>query len=67
MVDVTTDRQNDRILQMIGMILDGCKDLNETKWGIDELWEEKKTKNKRLGKKSGLATALFLLLLQTSL
>lgn len=44
MVDITTDRQYDRILQMIGMILDGCKDLNEAKRKIEELREGKKDK-----------------------
>lgn len=44
MVDITTDRQYDRILQMIGMILDGCKDLNEAKRKIEELREWKKDK-----------------------
>lgn len=44
MVDVMTDKQYDGILQMIGMILDGCKDLNEAKRKIEELREGKKDK-----------------------
>lgn len=44
MVEVMTDKQYDGILQMIGMILDGCKDLDEAKKKIDELREEKKEK-----------------------
>lgn len=39
-----TDKQYDGILQMIGMILDGCKDLEEAKQKITELREGKKEK-----------------------
>lgn len=39
-----TDKQYDGILQMIGMILDGCKDLEEAKEKITELREGKKEK-----------------------
>lgn len=46
MVEVMTDKQYDGILQMIGMILDGCKDLNEAKRKIEKLQEGKKDKNK---------------------
>lgn len=46
MVEVMTDKQYDGILQMIGMILDGCKDLNEAKKKIEELREGKKEKDK---------------------
>lgn len=46
MVEVMTDKQYDGILQMIGMILDGCKDLNEAKKKIEELREGKKEKEK---------------------
>lgn len=44
MVEAMTDKQYDGILQMIGMILDGCKDLNEAKRKIEELREGKKEK-----------------------
>ena len=44
MVEVMTDKQYDGILQMIGMILEGCKDLNEAKKKIEELREGKKEK-----------------------
>lgn len=44
MVEVMTDKQYDGILQMIGMILDGCKDLDEAKKKIEELREGKKEK-----------------------
>jgi predicted ArsR family transcriptional regulator len=46
MVEVMTDKQYDGILQMIGMILEGCKDLNEAKKKIEELREGKKEKEK---------------------
>ncbi len=39
-----TDRQYDGILQMIEMILDGCKDIEEAKKKIKELQEGKKEK-----------------------
>ena len=45
MVEVMTDKQYDGILQMIGMILDGCKDLNEAKRKIEELRTGKKDKD----------------------
>ena len=45
MEQIMTDKQYDGILQMIGMILDGCKDLNEAKRKIEELREGKKGKN----------------------
>ena len=44
-MDDMTDRQYDGILQMIGMILDGCKDLEEAKKKIDELRKDKKEKD----------------------
>ena len=44
-MDIMTDKQYDDILQMIGMILDGCKDLNEAKRKIEELREGKKEKD----------------------
>lgn len=44
MVEVMTDRQYDGILQMIEMIVDGCKDLEEAKRKIAELRREKKEK-----------------------
>ena len=45
MVEVMTDKQYDGILQMIGMILEGCKDIEEAKKKIEELREGKKEKN----------------------
>lgn len=37
MVEVMTDKQFDKIIKMISMILDGCKDLEEAKKKINEL------------------------------
>lgn len=37
MADVMTDKQLDKIMKMIFMILDGCKDLDEAKWKMNEL------------------------------
>lgn len=37
MVDVMTDKQFDKIILMISMILDGCKDLEEAKRKVNEL------------------------------
>lgn len=45
MAGVMTDRQYDGILQMIEMIVDGCKDLEEAKRKIAELRKEKKEKD----------------------
>ena len=47
MVEVMTDRQYDGILQMIEMIVDGCKDLEEAKRKIAELRREKKEREKK--------------------
>lgn len=44
MAENMTDKQYDGILQMIGMILDGCEDLDEAKEKIAELREGKKEK-----------------------
>ena len=45
MVEAMTDRQYDGILQMIEMILEGCKDIEEAKKKISELREGKKEKS----------------------
>lgn len=34
---IMTDKQFDRIIKMIAMILDGCKDLDEAKRKVNEL------------------------------
>ena len=41
MMDGMTDKQFDRIIKMVSMILDGCKDLEEAKEKIAELLEER--------------------------
>ena len=46
MVEAMTDRQYDGILQMIEMIVDSCKDLDEAKKKIAELRKDKKEKEK---------------------
>lgn len=37
MAEVMTDKQFDKIIKMISMILDGCKDLEEAKRKVNEL------------------------------
>lgn len=37
-----TDKQFDKILKMVSMILDGCKDLDEAKEKVAELLEDQK-------------------------
>ena len=44
MVEVMTDKQFDGILQMIEMIVDSCRDLDEAKKKIAELRSGKKEK-----------------------
>ena len=41
MMDGMKDKQFDRIIKMVSMILDGCKDLEEAKEKIAELLEER--------------------------
>ena len=42
MTEAMTDKQFDKIIKMISMILDGCKDLEEAKKKIAELMDERK-------------------------
>lgn len=42
MAEVMTDKQFDKILKMVSMILDGCKDLDEAKEKVAELLEDQK-------------------------
>lgn len=35
-----TDKQFDKIIKMIRMLLDGCEDLNEAKKKVDELLDD---------------------------
>lgn len=37
-----TDKQFDKILKMVSMILDGCQDLEEAKEKVKELLEDQK-------------------------
>ena len=58
MADNMTDKQFEKILKMVEMILDGCKDLDEAKAKVKELTEDQK-KEKPTGYKQrggGLAT-----------
>lgn len=43
MEEVMTDKQFDKILTMVSMILDGCKDLEEAKQKVKELIEKEKS------------------------
>ena len=40
MTNAMTDKQFKTILEMVDMILDGCKDLNEAKQKVDQLMED---------------------------
>ena len=42
MNELMTDKQFDKILKMVAMILDGCKDLEEAKAKVAELLEKEK-------------------------
>lgn len=42
MEDLMTDKQFKTILEMFGMILDGCKDIEEAKEKVQKLLEEQK-------------------------
>ena len=45
-MDIMTDKQFDKIMKMVSMILDGCKDLEEAKAKVRELQDDqKKEKN----------------------
>lgn len=45
MVQEMTDKQFKTILEMVDMILDGCKDLEEAKQKVQKLIENQKGKN----------------------
>lgn len=42
-----TDKQFDKILKMVSMILDGCKDLDEAKEKVKDLLKEQKKEIRR--------------------
>ncbi len=44
MTDVMTDKQFKTILEMVDMILDGCKDLEEAKQKVQKLIENQSSK-----------------------
>ncbi len=44
MTDVMTDKQFKTILEMVDMILDGCKDLDEAKKKVQKLIENQSGK-----------------------
>lgn len=44
MTDVMTDKQFKTILEMVDMILDGCKDLDEAKQKVQKLIENQGSK-----------------------
>lgn len=46
MVEVMTDKQFRTILEMVDMILDGCKDLEEAKKKVQKLIENQSNKEK---------------------
>ena len=46
MVEVMTDKQFKTILEMVDMILDGCKDLGEAKKKVQKLIENQSNSNK---------------------
>ena len=43
-MDGMTDKQFNKIIKMFGMILEGCKDLDEAKEKVRELLEDTKEK-----------------------
>lgn len=44
MEEIMTDKQFDKILKMVLMILEGCKDLDEAKGKVAELLEDQRKK-----------------------
>ena len=40
MAEIMTDKQFDKIMKLVRMVLDGCKDLEEAKEKVDQLIEE---------------------------
>lgn len=45
-MDIMTDKQFKTILEMVDMILDGCKDLDEAKQKVQKLIENQSNKEK---------------------
>jgi len=51
MEDFMTDKQFTTILEMVKMILEGCKDLDEANEKVDKLLESQKVENQKANKK----------------
>lgn len=49
MTEIMTDRQFDKIMQMIRMVLDGCTNLDEAKSKIEQLIDSQGKKNDQKG------------------
>ena len=44
MTEIMTDKQFDKIMKLVRMVLDGCNDLEEAKQKVDQLIEEQTNK-----------------------
>ena len=44
MAEIMTDKQFDKIMKLVRMVLDGCQDLEEAKQKVDQLIEEQTKK-----------------------
>ena len=44
MTEIMTDKQFDKIMKLVRMVLDGCQDLEEAKQKVDQLIEEQTNK-----------------------
>ena len=44
MTEIMTDKQFDKIMKLVRMVLDGCKDLEEAKQKVEQLIEDQSDK-----------------------
>lgn len=44
MTEIMTDKQFDKIMKLVRMVLDGCKDLEEAKEKVDQIIEDRVSK-----------------------
>ena len=44
MTEIMTDKQFDKIMKLVRMVLDGCEDLEDAKKKVDQLIDEHKEK-----------------------
>ena len=44
MTEIMTDKQFDKIMKLVRMVLDGCEDLEDAKQKVDQLIDERKEK-----------------------